>query len=787
MSRSGVLTVLAALWGALLPATGWAQKPRGPVTLARSVPADARLFLELRDLQSFLNTRSGREFTELLAGLIPSPTTRPATQPALTWQQVLGEKLGLPNAKAAELLFTGRLALAADAWRSIDDAVLLSQPVDPAALESQLQALRIPAPPQAKVRRYQLASGHELACDGRTVVTGRFGGPTRLYVRTVALWLNDRPVSLFDLADYRERITALPVESHIVFYTGPGGVPPSTMPSGDLSMLWPDIHSAAVGVVMNGTAVTVETSAKLARDTAPARPSDPPIDSLLRVPDSTLVAWTSPIRYADDFKRIEAASPEGMIRFYLDVFQAGLPAGTLESSLLRHLVGDTILMIGQEPMPVQPGDPPSEPLLLPVMAMAVETDDPDAVSAVLPHMAGNLLRLLNLQPLPGGPLTVRETPLEPGGPVIRSVSLGRFFAPYTACEFLRSLDISWVVADRWLVVATHSETVRQIVEVRRGGGRPMAATGIQQALARVRGKKGTPQITLIARPEAAGNMIVSWIRYIDRHHHDMLAPDWWERLRRRQLAEGVQLGIVPRTTTQPGVLVDRTLPGWPAHNRLKAGDRILSVDGRAVDQKRPGLSLRELMANRQKPDNVMLKVARAGQETVVSVPMPAGLISGPPIQPFAVLADLADLLRVFSSASFVSWQPARDLVNARLELELADPTTMPASNLAKVRPPGNPRFMLQPTAPPPGTAPAPMALTTRPAQPPTTAPAMAAPRAPSTTTAPTPAVPASHAPVAVPAPVTHTRPATTPAPVAPARPGSRTVPASAPAPTTAPR
>lgn len=736
MSCRWLLLALGTLLGFSVPLASAADKPRGPAVLAGSVPPDARLFLELADVHTFLKSRAGREFADLLAGLMPHPDTRPATQPASGWQRVLGEKLGLRNPKAARLLFTGRLALAADGWNQIGDAILLAEPPDPAALETELQAHRIPETANAKVRRYRLEGDHELSCDGRTVVVGRRTNAAGLFLRTFALWTNDRRVTLANVVDFRERITALPTDSQIVFYSGQGTAVPATRPGANVSFFWPEVRSLAVGVVMNGHAVTVETSAKLAAE-SPPKDADPPIHALLHVPASTLVAWTRPIRYAEEFRRIDASYPDGAIRFYLDVLQTGLPPGTLESRLLNHLVGDSILMVGLHAWKASPGGSPEPSLLLPVAALAVETDDPDAVSGVLAHIEQNLLRLLNLQPPKSGPLTISETPLAPSGPAIRSLPLGQFFSIYTECEFLSSLEISWTVADRWLVIATHPEMVRQIVEVRRGAGQPVPVDGFHQALARVKTTRGIPQMALIARPGAAAKMIDSWEVFIKAHHPEMLKPDWWQRLRRRQLANGVQLGIVPRPTTQPGVLVGRTLPGWPAYERLRPDDQILAVDGREVDARRPLASLRELMANRQKADAVTLRIRRSGQEITVQVPMLTGLVDPPPIQPFELLANLADLLRVFSSASYIAWQPAKDLVSARLELELSGPASKPAV----------PHLAIMTTGPTtaPATAPAP-----------TTAPARAT--APATAPAPAPA----SAPANPPAPAT-TAPATQPA------------------------
>ena len=70
---------------------GLAGPVKGPASLARCVPPDTRLFLELRDTQALLTVPGGSRLTRMLAGLIRgqvSPASRPAgsqqadTQPA---------------------------------------------------------------------------------------------------------------------------------------------------------------------------------------------------------------------------------------------------------------------------------------------------------------------------------------------------------------------------------------------------------------------------------------------------------------------------------------------------------------------------------------------------------------------------------------------------------------------------------------------------------------------------------------------------------------------------------
>jgi hypothetical protein len=185
-------------------------------------------------------------------------------------------------------------------------------------------------------------------------------------------------------------------------------------------------------------------------------------------------------------------------------------------------------------------------------------------------------------------------------------------------------------------------------------------------------------MVMVAQPEVAGEMIESWLSYIERHHPEMLEPAWWQRLRQRYRARNAQLGIRPAAGANPDAIeVAETLPGWPAHDRLRAGDQIIAVDGVALEKGRTLQSLRERIAFRQREDRIILDVLRAGERFRIVVPMPTSPVTAP-VQPLALLREIAELARTFQVASYVTWQPARGLIQTRLDLRLPQADQSPA-------------------------------------------------------------------------------------------------------------
>lgn len=670
-----MLSLILFGWAA---AAGRAEAPAQATPLARYAPVETRLYLEVRDIHSLLEAPGGSPAAGLLAALVRTTTTAPAeTQPArpADWRRVVADAVGLHDEDAIRLLFDGPLALAADGWSRLGDAALLALPRDPAALEAVLAGQRVEESASASIRRYALKGDHELACDGRVVVLGRTGSATGQYARTVALWSSEQPVALAELAVFQDRMAAIFPDSACVFYAGGGQRGGAVTPQTWWPENWPHLSAIAAGVGVSPRGVMVEGSGVIVADADARQQVDLPLDVLSRLPASALIAWNHTIPYAQAFRRLNDGVFDGPIRFGIDLLQVGLPPGSVEQRLLGNLVGDTILVVAGAPL--QPdGEREGEPLILPAFALAVETSDPQAVEEVLHLVANNLVRLLNLPDEEADAYRMEGRPLGPEGGTVYSIGLGRLFGGLTSCPFLVNIELSWTLADRWLILATRADTVREIVAARRGLAPCRPVAGVHRALRDVQVEGGAARILLTASPAELGGMIDSWLRYLAAHHPDVLQPDWWRLLRQRQRAEGVQLGILPSRLTDNGIEVDQTLPGWPAHERLVSGDVILGIDGRPLDRDNLMQSLRRGMATRERADRISLRISRGGEEQDVEIPMPEPETPTDRLQPIELLRQLADILRPFASAGYAAWQPSPEVIHARLELQFT--TTAPS-------------------------------------------------------------------------------------------------------------
>ncbi|HSW46215.1 MAG TPA: PDZ domain-containing protein [Phycisphaerae bacterium] len=654
--------------------------------LAEYVPVDAQLFFEVRDAAGLSRTPAGEALGDVLAWLMGQVKAAESGQAQGTgWKQLIAGALGFRNEQVADLLLSGRVAMAADGWNELPAAVLLAEPADTAAIESMLKEQLVPGTQDERVRRYRLGRDIEIAITGRIVLLGKRKTEADLYARTLDLLTSSRGLCLSDLAEFRERVGEVPVGAQGVFYLGTNlrRQEDASQPVTGWSLIGPRLRSAAVSIEIRPHGLVVETTGRRALPLEAVPTAQyPPIDALLFLPASAVAAWTYPLDYVGELDRLKAAYPQGVVAFYLRLLTWGMKPDALETGLLRHLVGETVFMLGHVAVRPLGGLGDDDILLVPSFALLVEVDDPETVEATLEEMAPNLLRLVNLRSAQESRVAVHAETLSDAdeSTIVRSIPLATLFPAGTMRELLGSTELSWAVADKRLVLGTHRETVRQIVLAHRGEAPLMPAEAIQQAMRRERSPRRPPETVFVARPGATAEIIDSWLRYIERRHPEMRQPQWWRQLRRQYTASQVQLGIRPAAASPPGMVeIAQTLPDWPAHGRLLPGDRITAVDGRKLDPQRALPSLRNALATRPSDDPLRLTVVRQGRPVEVDIPLASSSSPADHFQPLALLEQVSHLSKMFAFASYVTWQPSRELVQTRLELRLSPAMTAAAS------------------------------------------------------------------------------------------------------------
>jgi hypothetical protein len=437
---------------------------------------------------------------------------------------------------------------------------------------------------------------------------------------------------------------------------------------------WPGFESAALAFSVEAEGLVVSFDGQLTSPAAPRGDTELPLHGFLALPVTTIAAWNQQIDYQARFLELLHSRQPSVIGLFARSLLRHIPTEVIQHNLLNHLQGDTIVITSVLGSPSTQASATQSGLRLPAIALAVETDAPHIAENALLHVSNSLLEYLNNQDHDEGqPIDLEQE--------MFTDNLGRLnWLPLTKLTPLAEetpladwLEFSWTVVDRWVIVASHHQLIRDIVRARQGSMDLISTQALFAAILQVQRTGGPPRTVFVAQPHHLTAAIHSWVDYIAEHHAEMADPIWWDTLRQQRRASTVQLGIVPGTASR-GVRVTQILPNYPADQHLLPGDVITAVDGETLDPIDPELALRLLIAARKKTDLIVLTVVREKRELEIEIAMPE--ISAPAEEalPVDMLRRLAGVLGAIESFSYVSWYPKPDLLHAQLDLRIITST-----------------------------------------------------------------------------------------------------------------
>ncbi len=654
------------------------QKQSVPAdSLARIVPEDAGAFVEIRDLArlgaKLLPGGGWADLTELAAG----QTSQPAV--TVAWGHRLTRILGMSLAEATRNLFGRHVALAAPSYDNLAEGVVLARAPD-ARFISQLIAKNQgkKQPPVGNVSCYTLREGLSLAVKDTVVVLGRRAGETRFFERSVDLLAGEAANTLFDLPSFGEQVGQLPSASQGLLYLD---LPtptakttevkePAAGPRRRSTSQWSSLRRAAVGLYENGTGLDLEIRGLLDRPVVRGGLKDVSLEPIGRLPRSTLVVWAQTLDLTGWYRTIMAdRGPEQRsLRFNLEVVRALLHPTDLEKDLLEKLGPQIMLVCGYEPSDEQRAEGAYD---LPLVALMVESRDVRAASAILLRLSERLLGWMKVQFARAKrslELSVVEAPYH--GTTIYRMELGSLFRRDSRCPYLKTLELCWAGVDDWLIVASHPDHIRQIIDARQApASDTFAATAAFGAIER---RNGVSSVVLV-RPSRAARVLQSWIDYCSEQAPHVFKPLWWKRMMVRRGGRRVELGIIIREGAEPGRVVvgNPVLPEMPAAGRLRPGDKICTVDGIVLSEDRPEDDLRDFIALRG-GKGVVLRVERDGKLLDVRIPLspPPPLPVAADIDPIRSIRHLIGLGRGLSVGGYVASHAGAHHYNATLVVRM---------------------------------------------------------------------------------------------------------------------
>lgn len=663
-----------------------ATAPRADNSLARCVPDDVRLYMELRDLGGILNTPGGAalaRFFRQATSSAPAATSQPASQPATQrgWRNLIAEAIGLAPDQADTLLFSGRLAIAADGWSGLGDAVLVAEPKDMRAFEAGLADRRIGPVDEPPPRRYAMDNGHELACDDRNLVLGRRDMRSGLYGRCLNVIAGQRPgraaERLVDENPFKDHFESLPQDAHVFFYVAaagaeqPGAFPvPAWFP-----VIWPPVDTAGITVKFTPSAIVIDVHSRLAERPEVPRWDPAPNQRFLSLPSNTLLAWTQQIDYSDVFARATSGQGQALAQAWASLLLAGAPPEAVKRDFVDRLIGQTIIVVGSTAPQQGATQPSGRKMSWPAIACCVQTDSPIQVENLLSRLSTKASAQASTSSQSASASQPAETLARDDLPQVHQITLGRIVTGLPVPLLSALLQPSWAMDEEWLVLGSHPDLVRAIM-VAAHAPATQPSGELPDRLERLATAGAIPKTILTGKPTAMGRLLSDCLEAVLKQYPIISDAEWWDKLRRQQQRDKMQLGILAHEEPS-GLRVEKIVPNYPADQKLRPGDLLVAVDGHRLPKARPAEVMRDLITQRVRRDGIRITVIREGTEQDIDLILQAAGPDLPLVPSLALVHQLLDLMSRADELHLVTWEGRFRRLDAQMTIRLSQ-TSQPS-------------------------------------------------------------------------------------------------------------
>jgi hypothetical protein len=665
---------LAVVAGMLFTAIAAA---RADESLARAVPADVGLFVELRQADDLLIQLVEPQLWLTLAELAGQPASLKETE---AWRRRVEQTVRMSPADAIRTLFSERVAFVAEGPRNTQDAVVLCRFTgDKRPLLRRWQAR--PLPTTGRTAVYRLPNNVGLAVHDDLLVFG--DQLTRgLFDRILTQLDAQAPPTLADDATYQRLFGRGPDDPDGVFFlrlehpvpttapTSSAGLHPplSELPqllrgsSNILLALHRADHVLHISVVGDAPGFTPPHDGSL-------------MDLVATLPQQTLVAWAGHVDYPSLVPLIANLPERSVFRV---AYQLQEQAGTVPH-LLAALGSATCVALGTA-MP-ENRTLPAPPV--PALALLIAARDPETALTEwtnLFHTTLDLYRLLSLKLAvphtlpPITQLTVADTDAE-------QLDLSALLSDQPAQTPMGELHLTWAIDDGVLIVASHTDWLRQILEARHA-----AVPRLASVLDRFDPPTlQPPETVLVGRTGALADFGTFWLRFCERFAPDVLTESWW---RKYQPGGDIRLGAqVTVDPERPRLHVRTVSRDTPADGILRPGDEILGCNRRRFTTSQPVEEVQEGLQARPYARWIDLLIERDRVVRVKRIPLPF-------VDPVEIVRQVTAIGQLVQRVVYVEDAPDAAGTRGSLTLELrtdprpqfnfppppvSQPTTTPAS------------------------------------------------------------------------------------------------------------
>ncbi len=694
---------------------------RADDSLARYVPADVGLFIELRGADDLLRPLTEAQIWLTLADFAGQPA-RP-DEPE-EWRQRLQQTIHMTPDEAIHRLLSQRMAFVAESPRRAQDAIVLCRPAEPLPALVRSWAAR-PLPTAGRTAVYRLPNNVGVAVHGDLLMLGDDVTPG-MFPHVLRLLESGTGTALADDPVYERLLARVPKDPDGVFFLRMGEAAPTSAPATAPAATAPTTTRAAAsrrprldlpGPLRDSSNVllALHRDGRLLRFSAvgdAARVAPPPPDGdalalLGGLPERTLLAWSGHVDYGLLTQALASLPERNVLRVAYELQQR---SGTVQH-LMGALTPAACLAVGVvTPERRSAAAPP-----MPALGLVLAAREPAVAAAEWEALFRSTLGIYRLLSLRAGtpphePPKIVTSVVE--GVEVERLDLGGLLAINPEYTPIGEIEFCWALDGNALILASHPDWMRQILAARHQRG-----PRLQGVLETTHSRPPQSCDSLFfAQSGPVADLGQLWLDYLGRTIPAVLDENWW-----RQVQPGgrdVRLGILVTSNSEQHRLKVLTVPpDAPAHGFLKVGDDIVGCNRRRFATSQPIDEMTRGLAERPDARWVDLLVEReGGMPRNRRIPLPFA----DPVQVLRRIVAIGHLLqRVVYSEDLADEAGPR----GELTLELRG-TEGPLFGFA-VEPPG--------TASAPATQPVSPALGQSPPAPPAPVPSQPAPSTPPST------------------------------------------------------
>jgi len=588
-------------------------------SLAHFVPADVGLYIELRGADDLLVPLTDPQTWVTLAELAGQPARPDETE---EWQQRVQQTINMSPTDAVRRLLSQRFAFVGEGLGRAQDAAVLCRPREEPQTFIRSWVAR-PLPTAGRTSVYRLPNNVGVAVHGDLLVFGDNYEPG-MFARVLRLLETGHGTTLAADPVYRRLLARVPTNPDgIVFFrvgttaessgpasvtdTAPASAPaasaPATRPAQRLELPGPLRDSSQVLLALHreGSLLRFSAVGDAPRSSGALGTGDA-VGLLHSLPARTLLAWAGDVDHALVLQAIAALPERNVLRVMYDLQQRTGTVYRLTAGLEPVIgVAVGVVMPARRPLPAPP---------VPALAVLLVAREPEVVAREWDTLVRATLSMYKLLSLRSGapprePPEMYETLAE--GVRTGCIVLSGLFPLNPELTPVGEIELCWAQDGRVLIVATHSDWLRQILAARHGH-----APQLKDALTAMHPHSSAAcESMFVAQTGPIADLGQLWIDYLAQTIPFVLNEDWWRAY--QPGGRDVRLGIqVIQDSQRRALRVVSVTPGAPAWGYLKPGDDIVGCNRRRFATSQPVLEMQRGLAERPDARWVDLLVERDG-------------------------------------------------------------------------------------------------------------------------------------------------------------------------------